>query len=48
MRHGTHSDPVRPKGYRKAKSRMRAGRSPVYLPTSNGAKEAAALWLKAR
>lgn len=48
MRHGSHEDPVKPKGYRKHKSRLRAGRSPVYLPTTTDSKEAAAIWLKAR
>lgn len=46
MRHGSHENPVRPKGAKKQKSRLRAGRSPVYLPTSNEYKEEAAQWLR--
>lgn len=48
MRHGSHEAPVKPKGYRKARSRMRASRSPVYIPTSTASKEAAAVWLTAK
>lgn len=48
MRHGSHDFPVRPKGYHKRKSRLKAGRSPVYIPVSTESKREAARWLQSR
>jgi hypothetical protein len=48
VRHGSHDFPVRPAGYRKRKSRLKASRSPVYIPTSSDSKREASVWLKAR
>lgn len=47
MRHGSHDDPVKPSGYRKAKSRLRIARSPIYLPVTTVDKAEQSLWLSA-
>jgi hypothetical protein len=44
VRHGSHDHPVKPKGYRKAKSRLRIARQPVYLPIKDDATTEAAIW----
>ncbi len=46
MRHGSHSNPVKPKGYHKPKSRLKVARSPVYIPTANESKMEVAQWLR--
>jgi hypothetical protein len=49
MRHGDWDNPVRPDGGKKRKSRrLRASRSPVYLPTTRESQVEAAQWLKRR
>ena len=48
MRAGSWDRPVRPKGYRKPKSRLKVRRSPMYVPVTNETKKEAIKWLKPR